>query len=203
MKHHRRLAVGFLLATAVLAGCGTETGTPEPAAGNAPELPTAAAAPTTAEPAADEPARNERGNIVKELGEQAGWGPLGNTDSPEGVRFSLDKIEVDPPCEPYMTAPEGKHTLLLHVRIATGSSQESAAATPGVLNAFNFAEIGSDGVTHSAESGMCTDPANDLMMHNYGPNQKYTGTIELVVPEASGTLMLTSPLTGGGWEWKY
>ncbi|MBB3664067.1 hypothetical protein FB384_002971 [Prauserella sediminis] len=37
-------------------------------------------------------------------------------------------------------------------------------------------------------------------------NQKYRGTIEIVVPEASGTLALDpGALMGGpaGWEWTY
>ncbi|MCR3721521.1 MULTISPECIES: hypothetical protein [Prauserella salsuginis group] len=40
----------------------------------------------------------------------------------------------------------------------------------------------------------------------FGVNQKYRGTIEIVVPEASGTLALDpGALMGGpaGWEWTY
>ncbi|MBK1786383.1 FCD domain-containing protein [Prauserella cavernicola] len=57
---------------------------------------------------------------------------------------------------------------------------------------------------YSAEAGMCTDPDASLSMANFGPNQKYTGTIELVVPEASGTLILApAGMMTGGWEWNY
>ncbi|EID54637.1 hypothetical protein SacxiDRAFT_2412 [Saccharomonospora xinjiangensis XJ-54] len=38
-------------------------------------------------------------------------------------------------------------------------------------------------------------------MPTFGVNQKYSYLIDIEVPEASGTLLLSGPGIGGGWEW--
>ncbi|PXY20297.1 hypothetical protein DI005_21880 [Prauserella sp. PE36] len=189
---------------AILAGCSNDTA----GSGSAPELPAATteatASEATAEQAADEPERNERGNIVKQLGEEAGFAGFGGQVGDDtNVLFAIDKVEVDPSCDQYGMAAESGRTLLLHVRVATGSSAETASMALGVLNPYSFSEIDANGVTHAAESGMCTDPNASITMQNFGPNQKYAGTLELIVPEANGSLILSSPGMEGGWEWDY
>src|SRR5690606_1875001 len=73
----------------------------------------------------------------------------------------------------------------------TGDEADANDAMSLLLSPCNFAELGSDGVTSPASSGMCTDPDEYLPMQ-FGMNQKYRGTIEVVVPEVSGTLILTN-----------
>lgn len=204
MIHVSRLAAvaaGLIL----LAACST--GTTPANEGGAPKLPDP---PASSQPpadhtkdgheAGDQDGRNERGNLVKELGEVAGFGPMENLDGPQGATFSIDKIEIDPPCDPYMPEPKG-HLLRLHVRAATGSDQRYADLLGSVLNSFSFSVLGKDGVTKPADFGTCSEDAMTPPL--FGPNQKYTLLVELDVPVASGRLILDAGLTNGGWEWKY
>lgn len=205
------LAVAAACATLLIASCsgsGNLTLTEQ----DWPELPdkattTTASTKTTAstsEAASDDTwiddQRNERGNLVMELGDEAGV--TARSSNEPVATFSIDKVEIDPKCHEYGIAAEDGHTLLLHVRVATGDNKEVNSALPGLLNQFGFSELGSDGVTNPSEYGMCTDPEKGLPFQ-YGANQKYRGTIEIVVPEANGTLILDLPGGGGGWEWTY
>ncbi|WP_007025175.1 hypothetical protein [Saccharomonospora iraqiensis] len=195
-------AAAAVAALTLLAACSPPDSDAD-SSGDAPSLP-ATAAPSTAPEQDDGPETNERGHLVKELGEEAGVYPRGEgPDSPGGVTFAIDKVEVDPACHEFGQAPDEGHTLVLHMRVATGDDRELAQQASGVLNPFNFAEIGDDGITRPAQVGMCTDPARGLP-NNFGMNQQYTGVIEIVVPQASGTVALTTPVpNAGGWEWTY
>jgi hypothetical protein len=136
---------------------------------------------------------------VKTLGEEGGFG-----EGAGSVMFSIDAIQVDPPCFEYGMKPESGHTLLLSVRVATGNDAEAAQVTGGVINPYNFSVLGSDGVTKPVESGMCTDYANNLPSE-FGLNQQYAGTIEVVAPAPTGKLILQTTFADGtvGWEWPY
>ncbi|TWH20358.1 hypothetical protein [Prauserella rugosa] len=168
--------------------------------GSAPSLP----APSPVDEIA-QPETNERNYLPMNVGDEAWTGPVGDEGGGSGTSFTVDRIELDPGCDAYGLPPESGHTLVLHVRVATGDDQMSAMDAAGVLNPYNFVEIDSSGVSHRAEFGTCTAPEKALPM-NFGVNQKYSGTIELVVPEASGTLALDpGTLINGpaGWEWTY
>jgi hypothetical protein len=91
--------------------------------------------------------------------------------------------------------------LVLDVRVETGSDAEVARVVAGILNPYSFSEIGDDGVTRTSTAGSCTDYRKALP-GMFGVNQKYEGTVEIVVPEANGSLVLVNP-GGGGWEWRY
>ena len=172
---------------------------------NAPELP-AAVAGDDAAPAAAGAQTNERGFIVKQLGEMACFGGAGK-DCEGGVSFAIDKVEVDPPCAEFGSHPDGGHTLVLHLRIATGGDAAVVDSVGGIINPFSFVEIGKDGVTRDTGFGMCADPSANQLPDTYGPNQQYQGIMDLEVPEASGTiaLQLMAAEEDGqrGWEWTY
>lgn len=159
----------------------------------------ASAKQDTPKPAA--PSLNDRGLIPKKLGQDGG---LTGTDGKQLVAgFAIDKVQVDPPCSEYGTPPAAGHTLLLSVSVATGNDQAAAEELSFLLNGGNFVEIGADGVTRPSQFGSCTD-AMVTLPGMFGVNQKYSGQIEVVVPEASGTLALTYPgADSGGWEWQY
>jgi hypothetical protein len=197
----KRLAVA-VCAVAGLAGCAdTSTTTGE----NAPTLP-AAAGGDAAAPAAVEQQTNDRGFVVKGLGEPACFGGAGN-DCAGGVSFAIDQVDVDPPCAEYGSHPENGHTLVLHLRVATGDDTKVVDRVSGVINPFSFVEIGKDGVTRDTSFGMCVDPATNQLPNTYGPNQQYQGVMDLEVPEASGTialqLMALEEDGRRGWEWTY
>lgn len=152
-----------------------------------------------------QPETNERNYIPMQLEDEAWVGPPGDARGSTGTSFAIDSVEVDPGCHAYGTPPESGHTLLLHVRVATGSDQLAAMDAASVVNPFSFVEIGADGVSHPADIGTCTD-FEDQLSSNFGVNQKYSGTVEIVVPEASGTLALDPGAMAegpSGWEWTY
>ena len=191
-----RIAIAVVIAGVLgLAGCAKDTTT----TAAAPTLPPKATSiPTT--PTTTGPAVNERGLISKALGQEAGLGSVGD---PSGVTFTIDAVTVDPPCHEYGTKPDSGRTLLMDVRVATGTDLEAATYVSGLLNPYSFGEIGKDGVTRTAQAGTCTDYTKALPSQ-FGVNQKYAGTIEIVVPEASGVLVLQDTLdNSGGWEWSY
>lgn len=190
-------------AVLALAGCANNTsaGTGE----NAPKLP-AGSGSGVAETAQAQQQTNERGFIVKQLGETACFGGAGE-NCEGGVSFALDQVQVDPPCAEFGSHPENGHTLLLHLRIATGSDTKVVDRVDGVINPFSFVEIGKDGVTRDTSFGLCADPSTNKLPDTYGPNQQYQGVMDLEVTEASGTiaLQLMAAEEDGqrGWEWTY
>ena len=159
-------------------------------------------APATTETSAEEDNepeddRNERGLNPKKLGDKAwiSW------HDEEAVAFTINSVEIDPACHEWGEKPEDGHTLLLDVSVATGEYEQANSLAMLALTATSFAELDSDGVTHQANMGFCTDPEQALPFQ-FGKNQKYRGKIEIVVPEVSGTLILNS-VVDGGWEWTY
>ncbi|OLT45217.1 hypothetical protein BJF85_02200 [Saccharomonospora sp. CUA-673] len=153
----------------------------------------------------DQPGTNERNYLPMNLGDEAWTGPVGDEGGSSGTSFTIDRIDVDPGCDAYGMPPESGHTLVLHVRVATGDDQLTAMDASSTLNPYNFVEIDSSGVSHGAEFGACTAHEKALPM-NFGVNQKYSGTIELIVPEASGSLALDPGMAmngPAGWEWTY
>jgi hypothetical protein len=184
-----------------LAGCGASVN----AGSGGPELPDATATGTASATAPAVPV-NERGFIVKQLGEPACFGGAG-TNCEGGVSFAIDQVEVDPPCTEFGSHPDNGRTLLLHVRIATGTDEEAIDRVGGVINPFSFVEIGKDGITRDTSFGMCADPSTNQLPDTYGPNQQYQGVIDLEAPEGSGIialqLMMADEDGQRGWEWTY
>ncbi|MFC4852665.1 hypothetical protein [Actinophytocola glycyrrhizae] len=187
-----------------LAGCAGTTGSG--GGENAPKLPAAEGDEAADPAAARQPETNERGFIVKQLGELACFGGAGK-DCEGGVSFAIDKVEVDPPCAEFGSHPDGGHTLLLHFRVATGGDANVVDRVGGIINPFSFVEIGKDGVTRDTSFGMCADPSTGQLPDTYGLNQQYQGVMDLEVTDASGVIALQ--LMGfeedgqRGWEWTY
>ncbi|HYQ69071.1 hypothetical protein [Actinophytocola sp.] len=194
------LAACTLLA---LAACGSNTDTGHDG-DNAPELPAADTSSSVADTAPAKQTTNERGFIVKQLGEMACFGGAGK-DCDGGVSFAIDSVDVDPQC-PMLAPSNGAHAIVLHLRIATGADAKMADRISGVINPFSFVEIGKDGITRDAQFGTCSDSSAGLP-DTFGPNQQYQGVMDLEVPEASGTiaLQLGAAEEDGqrGWEWAY
>lgn len=194
------LALASLLAVLVSACTAMQVGTPVPRHEGDLVLPESAPETTTEAPV---PQTNERGFRPKELGERACYGPVDADGCGSGVTFSIDKIVVDPPCVDY--GQRSGHTLVLSLRVATGTDSAAIQDAGAVFNPFSFIVIGKNGVSQSADVGMCVDATNSP--NTYGPNQKYAFKIELDVPVAHGALALQPGIVGadgtGGWEWAF
>jgi len=199
----KRLALACTALALALTACGTHTGTGD----NAPALPatdSSSGATAATDAGQAKQTTNERGFIVKQLGETACFGGAGK-NCEGGVSFAIDQVDVDPQC-PLLAPSNGLHALVLHVRVATGADAQVADQVGGVINPFNFVEIGKDGITRDVQFGTCSDTSAGLP-DKFGPNQQYQGVLDLEVPEASGTialqLMATEEDGQRGWEWTY
>src|SRR4051812_47346504 len=100
-----------------LAACGSSVkGTVSAAGQSTPSL----AAPTSSAPVTTTsagPSLNARGNIVKALGVEGGWGDV---DGQPTVTFVVDSITPDLHCDsPDAEKPENGHFVGIHTRIAT------------------------------------------------------------------------------------
>lgn len=146
---------------------------------------------------------NEQGYVVVPPGSKAAI--VGSSSSVEEVtQFKVEFVEVDPECADHHSRPEKGRTLLVTFRIVTGTDDRISSRLGGVFVPRAFSELTSGGVTVPAERGFCTESGWSLP-GRYAPNSEYIGTIELVVPEASGTLLMDNleNSAGGGWEWSY
>lgn len=195
---------GTLLVTACatrLAGrpVAQEADIPAPAESTA-ETTTTETTTTTPEPT---DVANERGFLPTKIGEQSCYGPSDSVGCGGGVTFSIVKIAVDPPCAEF--GERTGHTLILTMRVKTGTDSSSIQDAGLVFNAFSFIVIGKNGVSQKADFGICTDLPT--VPDTYGPNQKYAFKLELDVPVAHGALALQPGIIGedgaGGWEWPF
>jgi|GEM_PF-6343411 len=208
----RTTAVAVAACSLGLAGCRT-TGEAEPAAVDRSSNNTAPSREQTSESGAATPTAgpgpdtNNRGYIEMSMGDSAGVGP--GHDSPDSSTFSIESVEVDPPCVSHGSPPVSGHTLLLHITVSTGDDPTIASKLDRIVNPFSFSEVADGGIVddgglpRNLEWGICTDP-DDKLDTNYGPNQEYEGTVEVIVPHASGTLFQhTAMANAKGWEWSY
>lgn len=195
-----RKILGGLLAACLLTACGANTAATdsEVTTLTLPPTSTASAAPTT--PAG--PSRNDRNNIVKQLGELASIVDANGNDL---VTFTVDSIEVDPPCLGYAQPAENGHLLVLTMRVTTGPDLSDLQFFHIV--AEDWQVIGPDGITEtnlsSAAAYGCVPESDRLTDSPMGPGQQFVGKIVLDSRNTSGSAMFLPSYTEGGWEWSF
>lgn len=152
------------------------------------------------------PSTNQRGNIVKTLGEEGG---VTAEDGTFLYTFAFDSITPDVPCtEEYASDPENGHLTAVKLRLSTG------AVTPDQLgylsvSGYDFKFIGSDGLTFTnvstAATYSCLDQSALFPSAQLSPGSQYAGVVLLDLPEAAGTLIYQPSYlsAGGGWEISY
>lgn len=208
MKMTRPAVVALLAATGIsLAACGGSTNGSASAASShsSPSLaPPTSSAPATTTSAG--PSLNSRGNIVKALGEQGGWGVV---DGQPTVTFVVDSITPDLHCDsPYAEKPENGHYVGIHMRMATAPGFDPSQESFG-MSTYDWKFIGSNGVTStsvtSGGSFGCLKDAENFPTAQLGPGQSYEGTIVLDVPETHGALIFApgNLNNASGWEWDF
>jgi hypothetical protein len=197
------VTLGVLLS----AGCAATVrgqAAPDPAMG-----PGSAVAPTTEPPASSSssaagPSLNGRGNVEKQIGEEAG------VDAPDGspaLTFTVDAIQVDYPCTgDYPQAPENGHFVGLSMHVTTAPNLPPDSYFD--INGFEFSFIGSDGVTvdniATFPAYTCAPDSDQLPSGELGSGQQYVGTLVLDVPETTGIVQYQPfYLSEGGWEWHF
>ena len=191
--------VAALPVLALLVSCtGPTAETKSPAPSPAPS----SASPTTTSTAAKN--RTAQGFLPKKLGEVAGLDCTSGLDSCP-LKFTVDKIEVNPKCHQYGTpAAAGRKTLLLHVSLTTGDLDASLTAlAPMLFNPFSLKGLSADGFVHDAQPGSCTN-FDGRLSNTILPNSKYTGTVEVEVPESAASIASAQqldPNSARGWVW--
>ena len=199
------VALGVLLSS----GCATAVrgqAAPDPAMG-----PGKAVAPTTEPPSSSSSSApggssgNARGNIEKQIGEEAG---VTGTDGSDLMTFTVDAIQVDYPCSgDYPEPPENGHFVGLSMHVTTAPNLPADSFVD--INASDFSFIGGDGVTvgnvDTFPAFICAPDDEQLPSGPLGSGQQYVGTLVLDVPETTGIVQY-QPLylsQGGGWEWHF
>lgn len=202
----RRAAALLTTLTLALAGCG---GGGDGPAGEGPELPpeaTATAEP--AEPTTEGPQLNERGNIVKALGEEGGF------TGPDGERLLSFAVDAIQPAEctaewrEYGSPSQNGHLMEVRLRVSTAPElAQDQALSYFTVSSYDFDYIGPDGVTVSAVDSPATYgclPQNAMFTQNpLGPGQQFVGSIVVDVPAPSGTLIYRPAVASNGWEWQF
>jgi hypothetical protein len=214
-----RKLVTLLAAATALTACGSQAAD---GAANSPELPAPVADSSPAadstppegsepEPEPEGPKLNDRGNIVKEMGEEGAI--MTEAGDAPWVTFTVDSVkpaECTPEWQEYGSPPENGHLVAVQMRFATTPAM---AGEPGLeyftVSGYDFNFIGSDGVTVSSLDTMATYsclPENQLLTSDaLRPGQQYRGAVVLDVPEPSGVLVYqpSSLWIDGGWEWEF
>jgi hypothetical protein len=193
----------------VLAACATEIdGVGEPPAD---ELPAAAEQDGDVDDEdldGDEPGTSPRGNVVKQLGEEAGAVSVdrpGLTWEDMEIIFAIDAIEVGATCtQEFADPPENGHFLALDVRVSTREHLDESLGW-SFLNPYDFSVVGDDGVTETALATFATYGCiaeSEELPSEFAPASKYTGTIILDSKHDTGVLVYRTG-RGAGWEWEF
>ncbi|NYJ08627.1 hypothetical protein [Petropleomorpha daqingensis] len=197
------VALGVLLAS----GCATTVrgqATADPAIGPGEAVAPSTDPPSSSSSAPAAPGGNARGNIEKQIGEEAG---VTGTDGSDLMTFTVDAIQVDYPCSgDYPQPPENGHFVGLSMHITTAPNLPADSFVD--INATDFSFIGGDGVTVSNVDTFpaftCAPDAEQLPSGPLGSGQQYVGTLVLDVPETTGIVQYQPLyLTQGGWEWHF
>jgi hypothetical protein len=210
------VAFVVLSLTACSSGNSADTqprATPVPAEA-AVEATTQAEATPTPEPTTEEPTQdgkygpsqsNERGNLVKTLGQLAG---VGSETDPDVItaEFTVTAIEPNFTC----TSEYAEPSMYGNYIAITLDVQTTAALADQSWPVFNVSEydfkvISPEGTRENDSSGnayMCLNEAERLPSE-IGPGEHVTGKIVLDSAHTSGSIVFAPAAVQGGWEWGF
>jgi len=208
MRRSLSLSLPLAVATAVLlAGCAAAAPT-QPDADHVPDTaPVATPTPTpTAEPDPTYGDRviNERGNLVKEVGQLAGISLSDDADVAI-VQFAVTDLVVDVPCTREFAEPaKNGHYVGIHLSVETtpALAQEDVPS----ISFSEWAWIAFDAAGKRVNDPLgnawwCLD-TGDQLPPDIGPAQSVSGWVVLDLPTDTGAVVLTHGTTTG-WEWAY
>ena len=210
----RLLAPAVVLTAALTASCsaqspseppepaGTRTASEEPA-----DEPTAEdAEPVEAEEASEaSPEPNERGNLVKQVGETAGL-----TDDVTGewtLDFKVTAIIPGYECTSGFADPSvNGQFVALRFEVNTTAAWDSEMMGDFMMSAHDFQAFDASNMRVNDPVGaasMCPSDA-EMLPQTMGPAQSANGTIVLDLPAGPGIVAYRPMyLQTGGWEWAY
>lgn len=152
---------------------------------------------------------NERGNLVKEIGETGGV--MADPGSDPYMEFTVTEIVTDGQCTAEFAEPaENGQFLFVELKISTSGASSWPEGTQGIgfdFTPHDFSIIGSDGLTEHELDTIATYgclPDGELLPNQIGPGENVVGTIVLDTANSTGTLVYKPwYLDEGGWEWNY
>lgn len=151
---------------------------------------------------APEPPESERGYLIKEIGEEAA---LTSYDYIDLVVFTIDAIELDPPCTSgYPEASANGHFIAVTITAQTFPELSDAEIDTVSFSEWAWEAYSTDGVRLNDPVGTAYSclAEGELMPFEIGPGQKVTGKIVLDVSDVHGAIAFV-PYAGLGWEWRY
>lgn len=198
-----------IAALTILAGCSSAPSTADTShlpdtAPVATATPTPSATDTDAGADFGERVINDRGNLVKEIGQLAGTG-LSEDQDVLTSQFAVTDIVVDVACTAeFADTPTNGHFIGIHLNVET--TPELAQDEIGTLS---FSQWGWQ--AFDAEGKRVNDPlgnamwcmdAGEQLPSDIGPAQSVSGWIVLDLPTTTGSVALTMG-AANGWEWSY
>lgn len=202
-----------IVACVLLAGCsGTAVAPVAPTQTVSPVLPPPAATlsstPVIGSPAPSptptptSAATNDRGAIVKKVGEMAG---MTTADGEWTAQFKVTKIETDFKCTAkYASKPKNGQFIAIHMDIQT--TKALGGENGGKFWTDDWKVIGPDGTTENDSRGNsygCVDRAEEVPAM-IGPGEHVKGLVVVDTKYKSGSLFFTQiSLVEGGWEWGF
>jgi hypothetical protein len=211
------------VAALMLTGCSSPEPDASPAADAettpAPTVSAAPASPSTApEPedsasasAAPTPNRNNRGDIIKAIGENGGWKDIdGGPDDPNVINFKVTSITPAVCDNPYTGEPNGI-LLAVTLEIETTPDFEGPISVNGVPGQVSFSPYYWKGyadngtrmnTVDSSTTRTCLANESLLLPDYIGKGEKLQGQVILDVTTPTGELSY-SPDGSSGWIWEY
>ena len=146
-----------------------------------------------------------RGNIPKQIGEEA---RLTASSGDQALAFTVTDIQPDYQCTaPYAEAPENESFVRIDIEATTGSAadmEELFYSDSMMFNPFDWKFVDSSGRTAnevgSAAAIGCLD-MNESLPSDIGPGENVSGALVLDVTDSSGTLAFQPVYDSAGWEW--
>lgn len=201
-----RIVAGAALLPLMLTACSSPQPQSEPTVSVAPAstpspTPTPTATPTTR--------TNERGEIIKKIGETAG---LGNVDGGNvmTMKFKVASIKAITCDAPYATPPKGQ-AIAVALEIQTKPDFEGPLAINGAPGMISFSPYYWRGyaangtrmnTVDSNISQNCLSDRTVLLPDSIGKGEKLNGLVILDVSTRNGSVAF-EPQEGVAWTWNY
>ncbi|MBB5791766.1 hypothetical protein [Jiangella mangrovi] len=190
----------------------TTTAAPEAAPSEEPEAPPAETAEAAVKPTptpTPTPERSNRGLIIKEIGEVAGF--LSDDGTEMATEFTVDAIEVSAECtEDYADVPQNGHFIVITITatVLPGFADPSAGISSMPFGPGEFGLVDANGITVNDPAPINTYGClaeSELIPDEVGEGETATGKVVLDSPTEHGVLTYQPWFTGGseGWEWEF
>lgn len=156
-------------------------------------------------PAASSGELTERGNIPKQIGEEAS---LAASSGEKALEFTVTDIQPGFQCTgQFAEAPENEAFVKVDITGSTGSAadmEELFYSDSMMFNPYDWKFVDSSGQTANdigtIATYSCLDSSETLPM-DIGPGENVSGSLVLDVTDESGTLIYEPVYDSAGWEW--